>query len=485
MSIAGSLSSALSGLTTAARAAEVISSNIANAQTPGYGRRELQTSARVIGGSGQGVQVTGVSRASNLIVIGDRRIAEAGTGDREARAGFFLRLERVIGTPDSATSLGSRIAAFDAAMIEASSRPDSEARLSRLADSARSLTSHIAKAATDIQAARTAADTRIGTEVGQLNTALGRIAELNSRILASSSSGRDASALFDQRQQVVDSIASIIPVREVPRDNGQIALMTVGGAILLDGPAQQLGFNSIGMVLPGMTEATGALSGLTINGRPVATAGENSLIAGGSLAAQFAIRDELAPKAQAQLDAVSRDLIERFSAPGLDPTAAPGAAGLFTDAGDAFLAANEIGLSQRLRLNAAADPAQGGAVWRLRDGLGAAAPGAVGDATLLNALQAALNAPKTPTSGGFTAGSRSFSALSADLLSGVASQRLTAENEASFSAAQTDALRGMELAEGVDTDQELQQLLLIEQSYAANARVVQTIDDMIQTLLSL
>ena len=37
----------------------------------------------------------------------------------------------------------------------------------------------------------------------------------------------------------------------------------------------------------------------------------------------------------------------------------------------------------------------------------------------------------------------------------------------------------------VDMDQELQSLLLIEQSYAANARVIQTIDEMIQRLLQI
>ncbi|EKD61720.1 MAG: hypothetical protein ACD_54C00129G0001, partial [uncultured bacterium] len=52
MSISGGLSSALSGLNAAARAAEIVSSNIANAMTEGYGRRELQTSARSLGGSG-------------------------------------------------------------------------------------------------------------------------------------------------------------------------------------------------------------------------------------------------------------------------------------------------------------------------------------------------------------------------------------------------------------------------------------------------
>ena len=48
-----------------------------------------------------------------------------------------------------------------------------------------------------------------------------------------------------------------------------------------------------------------------------------------------------------------------------------------------------------------------------------------------------------------------------------------------------DSLKALELQGGVDTDHEMQQLLLIEQAYAANARVISTADDMIQTLLGL
>ena len=43
----------------------------------------------------------------------------------------------------------------------------------------------------------------------------------------------------------------------------------------------------------------------------------------------------------------------------------------------------------------------------------------------------------------------------------------------------------MEKAGGVDTDQELQSLLVIEKNYAANAKVIQTVDEMIKTLLGL
>ena len=203
------------------------------------------------------------------------------------------------------------------------------------------------------------------------------------------------------------------------------------------------------------------------------------------MAGNFAVRDDLAPQAQARLDAVARDLIERFADPAVDVTRAPGAAGLFTDAAAAFVPANETGLAQRLQLNTAADPANGGALWRLRDGLGATMPGAAGDARLIKDLQSALTAPRNPASGGFMAGARSHATLAADMLSGVAQSRLTAEGEASFASARLDTLREMEMEGGVDTDQEMQALLLIEQAYAANAKVMATVNDMIQTLLGI
>lgn len=485
MSISGGLSSALSGLNAAARAAEIVSSNIANAMTEGYGRRELQTSARSLGGSGQGVRVVGVVRRSDPILIGDRRLAQAGSGGRDSMAAFLRRLESVLGTPDSSTSLGSRVAAFDTALLEATSRPESEARLSKVLETAKSLAAHLASAGGEIQATRGAADDQIGDQVTQVNTALGRIADLNGQIRANFGTGRDSSALLDQRQQVIDSVAKIIPLREVPRDNGQIALFTTGGAVVLDGLPGELGFTPVGVVVPGMTQASGALSGLTLNGKPLSTRAEDGPISGGTLAAAFAVRDDLAPDAQAKVDAIARDLIERFADPALDSSRAPGAAGLFTDAGAAFSPANETGLAQRLRLNAATDPAQGGALWRLRDGLGATVPGAVGNAQLLKDMQSSLLAQRIPASGGFSNGARSFAILSADMVSGVASARVSAEGEASYASARLDTLRSMELEDGVDTDQEMQSLMLIEQAYAANAKVMTTIDDMIQTLLGM
>ncbi len=483
MSISGALSNALSGLTASSRSAEMVSNNIANALNEGFVRRELVLGARSLGGTGQGVAVTGVLRATDQVLLSDRRVAQAGTGDRQTRARFLANLETAIGAPGSEGSLTGRVAALETALIEATSRPESEGRLANVADTARALAKQIAGTARSVQAARAEADHQIGAAVDQVNAAMARVAEMNIDIRSHLSSGRDPSALMDQRQQLIDQIASVVPLREVPREHGQIALFTTGGAVLVDGRASEFGFTTVGVIEPDMTVGLGGLSGLTLNGLPIATAGPESTIAGGTLAANFAIRDDLGPGTQARLDAVARDLVERFAS--LDATVASGGAGLFTDGGAAFVAADEEGLAQRLRLNAAADPQQGGALWRLRDGLGATSPGPTGNSALLQALQSALAAPRTPVSGGFLPGNRSFSALNADLLSAVGTARLSADTEASFSAARTEGLKTQELQNGVDTDRELQDLLQIEKAYSANAKVIQTVDQMLDLLLGI
>lgn len=483
MSISGAMNAALSGLTAAARGAEVVSTNIANAQTPGFGRRELVTTVRISGTSTQGVHVVGVRRQVDQIAIGDRRLAEAGSGGRDVTSGFLKRIEAVLGTQDSETSLNRRVDALDRALIEATARPESEARLASVAQTARDLANHLASASTEVQSQRTIADDRIADDVKLLNTSMQKVVELNAQIMVTTSAGRDAAGLLDQRQKVIDAITQILPVREVARDGGKVALFTAGGAMLVDGAAATFGFTPAGAVTADMTMQGGTLSGLTMNGQSISTTAEAGLISGGTLAAHFALRDELAPDIQNKLDAVARDLIERFSDPALDPTRAATDPGLFTDGGGAFDPSTENGLAQRLRLNAAADPQQGGQLWRLRAGLGASTPGDPGDSALLQDWQMTLLALRDPVSGGFTAGDRSFGALTADMVSGVATARLTAESESSFASARLNTLRGTELADGVDTDQEMQNLLLIEQAFAANSKVISATSDMLKTLI--
>ncbi len=485
MSISGSLSNAFSGLTAAARGAEVVSQNLANVLTEGYGRRELRLSALSLGGAGAGVQVDGISRVVNQVVLTDRRLADAALSSQQALTGFHARLEGLVGTPGEPGALSTRLEEFEAALVAAASRPDSGPRLDAVFAAAASLTGQFGAISNGIQQQRMAADAAIAGAVDELNSALKRIVELNSDIRAELASGRDPSAFMDERQRLIDTVSEIVPVRELPRENGMVALVTTGGAMLLDGLAGQIGFTPTATITPDMTLDSGALSGLSFRGQPTTASATAGFLGGGTLGALLTIRDELAPAAQVRLDAVARDLVERFEDPAADPTRAAGTPGLFTDRGAAFSAADEVGLAGRLTVNAAVDPSRGGALWRLRDGLGSATPGPVGQAAGLDALAAALSAQRTPASGGFVGGARSASGLAAEFLSGVGVIRQTAESGLAYAGARADALKTAELAGGVDSDQELQQLLLVEQAYSANARVVAAAEAMLDRLLEI
>lgn len=481
MTITSSLSNALSGLNAQSRAAEVVSANVANAQTEGYGARELTTSSHRHGG----VSIDGVRRHVDVQLLQDRRAADASVGYNRTISDFRLDFESALGTPDEDWSLSGRVAALEAALVEASSRPDNEARLSAVTVAATNLTDKLNAVSDSVQAGRMEADAAIASQVTRLNEGLELVQTLNYQIQEAEARGQDPSSLLDMRQVAVDEISQIVPLKQVDRDHGQIALYTPGGAIVLDGRAVEFGFESVGVIVPEMTKESGALSGLTINGKPVRTEGSTSPIQGGSLAALFEVRDDLATRAQSQLDAVARDLVERFEAPAVDTTRAAGDPGLFTDAGAALDVARETGLAARIELNALVDPDRGGALWRLRDGLGAVTRGDAGDNSLIQALNTALTDERVAASGDFLGVSRSASGLAGDLLSRAGMERNAAENQAGYAVSRQESLTELEYADGVDTDRELQKLMLIEQAYAANAKVISTVDAMLRTIMDL
>lgn len=485
MGLATAFANAVSGLAASSRRADLIASNIANAMTEGYARRDVQLSARSTGGGTNGVTTSPVFRQQDRFLLAEQRIATAEAAGAARRQGFYAELEALLGTDAGAASLSSGIDALEAALTEAASRPDSTSRLNVVFEAAVQLTGALNAAGDWLQQQRSRADAEISAQIRSLNTALRQVDDLNVEIRARQTASLDVTGLEEQRQRVIDGIAELVPLREVMREGNQVALYTLAGAVLLEGLPMTLGFTpaTAGVVTAGMSLAAGDLSGLTLNGQSLNT-GDDGLFAGGTLAAAFALRDELAPRAQEQVDAVARSLIERMAG-GADPTLAAGAPGLFTDAGAAFDVTAETGLAGRIAVNALVDPGQGGALWHLRAGLGASDPGDVGEAGLLNALSAALARLELPASGGLGTGARSASGLAAEVVSAVAVTRLSADNRAGFDAARLSSVSQALAGKGVDTDAELQDMLLVEQSYAANARVISALDEMLQQILQI
>jgi flagellar hook-associated protein 1 FlgK len=483
MSISSALGNALSGLTVSSRSADVVSSNIANAMTEGYGVRSLDIGSRIGARDGSGAQVLGVLRDRDPVLTGQRRGADATLAWANTEADHLRALETLIGLPDDAASLSARLAEFEARLIDAANGPHDEIRLGAAVEVADALARTFGTISDGIQASRERADAAIGEAVTEINQSLAGIAELNARIRAIPDRSGDLSSLLDAQTRLVDQLARHIPLQTRRDAAGALQVFSTGGEILVDRKAVVLEFRTTPAIDTTMVFGNSILSGIRIDGREIAFGTSTAPLGGAGLAALFAQRDTWAPEAQARLDGVARDLVERFETPGLDPTLLPTDAGLFTDAGARSDPGSEQGLSARITVNAAVRPEDGGAVWRLRDGLGATVEGATGNPTNLLAQIDALSVARVTASGSFTATARTMSDLVSDHVSIVGLARQGAEDREANSAAVQSALRQQELSRGVDTDAEMQNLIRIEQMYAANARVVQAAEAMLDELM--
>ncbi len=483
MNMSTALNNALGGLSAASRGATVVSGNIANALTPGYARRSLELATSPI--SGNGVRVVGITRHHDPVLIANQRETDADFAAAKTISQFHSNYENLVGSADDATSIAARLAQFESSLITAASLPDSAQRLDQAARAARDFSSALNSASDGLRHMRSDADRTIGKHVDTLNQTLEDIEKLNARIPAIRNSGGDIGALLEQRQILIDQVNELVPVNVVARENDQVSLYAEGGLILFEGTSAQLSFTTTGDTMPHMTVANGLLSGLEVNGRPIRLSGDFAQIKGGALMAQFAVRDELAVEAQADLDAVARDLIERFETAGLDPTATAADPGLFTDDGNRFDATRETGLASRISLNVVVDPDAGGDSWKLRAGLGALTPGAPGDASQLHAFGVILSDARPIPSASFGTGSMRAAEITEALLSKAGTNAHAADQRSIFAANAQLEMQKIVAEQGVDSDAELQRLMQIEQTYAANARVVTVVDELMDTLLRL
>lgn len=478
MSISTALSNAASGLTASARAVQVVSSNVANALTEGYAARQIDLTAASLGGVGSGVRVASVTRLVDPALLGLSRDAGSRAQAGEAGVTFWQRLEASIGAPGE--GLSKALSGFETALIAASERPDLDSRLAAVVTAATSFADKLGSVEQTVQALRASADADIASDVSALNTGLQRIDKLNDQIVRQRAAGQSTLGLEDDRQALITTLSEVVPMREYARADGRVTLFTTGGQLLLDINPQEIGFTQNHAIDPSMRIGSG-LSGLTIGGRAV-DPGPDGPMRGGRLAASFALRDTEAVSVQAQLDALAEDLVARFQDPGTDPTLAPGDAGVFTDDGLALGGPAAPGLAGRLTVNDAILPGSGGALWHLRDGLGATTPGPVGDAAQIQNLLSALDRPQAVAPG---SPRQDFSSTLTETMTRVSIQRQAAEDIATQSAAHLGEVTQQMLANGVDTDAEMQRLLAVEQAYAANARVIETADAMLRRLLEI
>jgi flagellar hook-associated protein 1 len=500
MSIASALNNAGTGLTAAARLADTVSNNVANAMSEGFARRTTDLSSVALGGYGSGVRILGTGRAENPYMTAERRAMDAAASAAGTLGEAYDRMLAAIGEPGSPAALASRSSALESALLGAVASPQSFAKLSNAVEAAGALARSINSIAAETARMRTEANQEIVRQVDTVNKALAEIDGLNAKIRLGRQQGLDTNGLEDERARQIDRIAEIIPVRTVKREQGEIAVYSQNGGVMLDGRVWPLEFDPGPSVLtPEMTLQNGMLNGLrqdrgAIAGPDAIAIGEGSglgLMDGGSLAALFEIRDKFSVEINRELDLYARDLMDRFRTPPpaglMPPDALDGGEGLFVDTA----AGPTLGLAGRLALNAAVNPAAGGDVRLLRDGLDGT-PRPEGFAVFLEAMADAMTQPRDPglidppLTLASTSAANGASGFAAEIAAYFGSRAARGDEARAYLTAQRAVLSERETDTlGVDTDAQLQFLMLLEQTYAANARVLTVIDSLLKQLLEI
>jgi flagellar hook-associated protein 1 FlgK len=482
VTISSAINAAQSGLRITSQKADIVATNVSNSTTAGYVRRSLIVAENIIGGQSSGVRSIGVARAGDEALSAERRSLSSDLSQADLFASTWKTISTRVGSTADGASLFGLFSNFESALSNLAVSPESGSDMTATLQAAVSLVNEFNALSDFATSLRAETDNEIAIGVDTVNSALKGVEDINAKLAKIDQSSGQAAALMDERGRLLDQISEYMPIQTVQRQSGGIDIVTQEGVYLLQSTARQIEFSPSTAFGPTQTLAGGGLSGMTVDGISI-TPGTSSYgaVSSGMFGALFTLRDTDLPAFSDQLDTLAGDLIARLSDDSIDPTKTPGAQGLFVDSDGS----GDPGLAGRLALNPAIDPAQGGNMWRLRDGIGATSEGPSGDATILRNMLDAITTVRPMTASGLQ-GSFSSSELLAQFASINGQKRVSHEAIVSSTASQYTIMAEAEVSEtAVDVDQQMQDLLIIEQAYAANARVIEIASNMIDRLMEI
>jgi flagellar hook-associated protein 1 FlgK len=298
----GTISSAFSLISGALNADQsalsIVSSNVANANTPGYTREipNWQENDPVsINGleCGTGVTQTGATSVRDRILterLNQQQQMAAASGSRLAA----LNAIQALFTPDSGSTssragdIGSDITGFFNSLSALEANPTNNALRQQVLSTATTLAGDISNAARMVSTQRAALDQEAAGMVAQVNALTASIAQLNGQI-QSTSPGADAGVLEDQRQQDLSKLSQLIGMNQITTENNGLSIATTSGMTLVSGnsnyPMTTGVVNGVTHFFVGTTDITSDLAS-----------------GGGSLGGYLAARDQDIPQVLNSLD---------------------------------------------------------------------------------------------------------------------------------------------------------------------------------------
>jgi len=320
MGLSSALATAMSGLRANQASLSIISSNVANAQTPGYVNQNTNQIEVSSGTFGDSVQTTGVNRQLDLFVQSQLRTETSGGAYADQMSNILSQLQSVYGTPGGDGTLETSLSNFTASLQSLSSNPGNQSAQSVALSAAQTLAQQLNSTTQGIQSLRTNVDQDIGNATGQANTAMSQIAQINTQLQGLSPNDPLAATLMDQRDNAINQLSKLVDVRVVTDSSNQASVFTNSGIQLVgNGLASSFVYNSQGTLgatsLYNANPAKSGVGSLAIrlpNGANIDLVANNS-ISSGQIAADLKLRDQTLVQAQTQVDQLAATLSSSLS----------------------------------------------------------------------------------------------------------------------------------------------------------------------------
>lgn len=461
MTLTSALNIASSGLAIAGLQTEVTSRNIANADRPGFTRRSVAT---VTTATGQ-VRVGSVERSVDAMLVRLERAGRSRLFAATTRAEGIATYTAHLGQPKDGFSPAAMVEKLQTSLVTLSALPSQEAAQLQVVSSAKDVVRTLVGLTKALGTVTREVELNLRYDVVAANEAMQELAALNRKV----STPMDALMkveIADRMSGLVDTLSEYMEIQTVTNAAGMVSVYTAAGAeLVVRDQVFDLAYDpATGRLTAGALDLTPGSGGRGIDG--------------GSLAALLDLRNTVLPAFGDQLDGMAAALIRGFE---LANPMTDGR-GLFTDAGAAYSPLAQRGLAARIAVNDAIDPDTGGSPAWLQSG---GAPGvALGDRSRIDAMFAAFSQVVTVPTGGLGTG-LTLGALAPALVGGQQATRANAEATAETARAASETVAAARTNfEGVSIDDEMQKLLLVQQSYAANAKVLTTVSNMLDTLLA-
>jgi flagellar hook-associated protein 1 FlgK len=493
MSLFAALSIATGGLANINNRLAVVSQNVANASTPDYSREVATQSDFSAGGLALGV-VSGPTGRQLDTALQESLYQQNGVvAGLQTTQTALQALDAVQGTPGQGADLTSLLGVLQNAFSTLENNPSNQTQQQQVVTSARNLTGQINALGNAVVAGRQTAQDAVVRSVGSLNSDVATLGGLSYQIIKLKAAGQSTADLENQRDAAMNSLSGVISVRFLAQPDGDLQAITAGG---LDLPIHSITppFATLAATIgAGTCYPGGGVPAITLNGVDV-----TQQLTGGQLGANITLRDQTLPGYQGQLDEFSQTLSTRFDQQGLtlftDPTGAvPIPAGPPTQTG-------YIGYANIIQVN----PAVTANATLVRDGSHAVVGGAGGPspfvpnpvggpsgfttliARILNyamgtQAQAGVAQPPPATAGLGPSGTLAAPYAAPSDLAGFATAMVgvqaadsgAATSQVTNEQAVQSSLGGkLNSEDGVSIDQEMSNMVALQNSYGANAKVM-------------